>query len=106
MSYRSVYQVHRAASPLGTTGLSAVELSNHGLQVSTFCQVMTVTPMVARDEIIFTQDAADSDRNGFLPDTQMNRRLHLVEMVQGFYTQLDFANPQHLKVERQQCLPG
>ena len=55
-----------------------------------------MTPVPRHDQILITEDMADTHRRRLLADTQMDRATHLLPRIEVGDRLLDHADPQHL----------
>lgn len=99
MSDGQIDEMHRAASTLRTSGGFTVQLGDHGVQVAALCEVLPVAAIGREYGIGLPQAIADADGDGFLTDAQMNRRLHLVFVIEGFDAQFGLSDARHSAIE-------
>ena len=92
---REIGDVHRAALALAITGLPAVELGHHAVQIGALGDAMAMAAMGRDDAVGPGQCRADADRDRFLADIAMHDAVDLAGEVIGRGALLEMADRQH-----------
>ena len=93
---REVGDMHRPALAIAGAAHTSEQFEHHRARICTLRDGMTVTTMIAGQQIVVAQIRTDANRNGFLADVLMHRAAHLAGVKRLARRLLEGADHQHL----------